>query len=424
MVWGVLALSLVYLGWAAFHHASGERGVLRGAILFLCASLFLVGKRLEPSRTALLLKRGVIGVLGAGVLDLLLHNPGAGVLGIEPRYPDDFLINLTAARELYGFDRLPYGIQQAFNLPNASISFPFPTYWIYWFASGFGHLDDLLSGCLFTAINLIATMLLICRSFRLAGMRVAQAEMFWILLFLSPVWGTILIGQTPTLAAACIVVGWLHLRSDSKGSLLLGVVLVSLGLLIKPNFAPVLFGLFLERGNSSNPRKPLLVFGLIGASLGVILAGTLLVPGGVTLETYQAFREIALPKVLSKVGAPNNLSLIGSLVRNLSLPVKPGFLAGGLGTLLVGFGLWKKKDWRYWFLVPLVVSPITWSPYLALALPVQFALVGSCDRMWNCAVVLSAGLIALSRYETGTVGLLILFFLVLVNDQDPVPGKN
>ncbi|MCB9767882.1 MAG: hypothetical protein H6752_06765 [Candidatus Omnitrophica bacterium] len=419
-----LAISFGYLLWAESRHLQGDRGVLRGAVLFFLAGVFGFGSAVMTGRIAPVVRFCALFVLAVGAFDLIVHSPGCSIFGLEPRFKNDFEINLTAAQQMYGEGGSPYGIQEEFNLPNASISFPFPTYWVYWACSGFGGFDPATTGAIFTALNLFAAIVLIRASRGLSGIGGDESELIWFLTLISPIWGTVLIGQTPVMAAALISAGWLTLRSEDFMHLTFGALLVAFGILIKPNFAPLVVGpLLIGLLDRRHQKQFNLSLGIIAALVGVALCA-ILIPGGVGLDTLGEFRDVAVPKALTKVEAHNNLSLVGFLHFLLPMPIHPKATGLFLVTILTALGVVRRLDWKYWFLVPLIVSPITWGPYLSLALPVQFALAKQSDAFIQTLVILSAGLIGLDYTGFSTLGVLILLWLVIQSPQAEGPGKR
>jgi len=205
---------------------------------------------------------------------------------------------------------------------------------------------------------------------------------------------------------------------------LLGLVMVSLGLLIKPNFTPVLFALLVGWFWKPKDRQPLVVFLAIPLFALAFLAAALILPGGVSLENLLNFFGTAAPRAMEKVEAANNLSLVGFLHFLFPIPISPTITALAIAALLTLFGWVKRLDWRYWFLLPLIVSAITWKPYLALALPVQFALVGPSTPIRRFFLILAVGLIDVGRTGIGSLGILLLLGLVVRTGQAGGPGNK
>lgn len=419
-----LVASLANLSLVSVGFLQGADGQVRGAFLLVGATVYALGELLRPGPVPTLIRRGVLAVLAVGVLDLILHSPGSSLVGVPPRFLSDFEINLTAAGRNYRADGPPDGIQQGLAQSGDTIGFPFPNSWIYWASSGFGIFDLELTGGVFTALNLVAAMLLTCRSFRLAGMRTKEAEMFWFLLFLSPLWGGLVCGQTVVMAAALIVAGWLHCQSEKFGTFSLGVAMVALGFLIEPRYAPILFAIFLEWISNPKDSRPLRTLVAIPAVAALFVASALLIPGGVGIETLEDFKEVAMGGALTKVAEVDNLSVPGFINRFVPAHVPPATLALILGLALGGLGWVKRLDWRYWFLLPLVILPTTRQVHLALALPVEFALVGSATPLERTLLILAVGLIGSGVSGAGAAGMLILLALVLRCDQTGVPGNR
>jgi hypothetical protein len=440
----VLVATVAYLGLEIIEFRRGNRGELRGALIASSSAVLALCALAPKRRVAIAIAFCLVAGSFLGVAVLLVHSPAAPALGLTLANPDDFDINYAGALELYGRGGSPYGIEHKYNLHNISVSFPFPTYAIYWLCAGLGLWGKARAGLALTIVNVAAALALIWGSFHLGGggyRTLPGAKRLWFLaaaLFLagaSPFWLAVLEGQTPVLAACLVILGLWSARNHFgfSGGLL------ALGVLIKPNFSPLLLYFPIaylrtlalpQRG--ADGKGYLRTFLLTGVAAGCFVAISLVLPHGMRTGTYIDFLTKVSPLLMHEAGDSRNMSLIGLANRLLPVPLPPGPTAGLLLAAAIAFGMWRRQtSWLVWVVVPLLVSPITWAFYAGLMLPAQFAVAcNSLKREHFVDLVLlltSVGLLWAPRHldALGAVALLVTFFLTLRLDPgDLIPSTN
>jgi len=240
----------------------------------------------------------------------------AVVFYIRPSRPVffDYSVNYDAAAALYGQGTSPYQIEAAY-------SFPLPTFFLYWAGSLFGHLEKssawvlwwiggaiLWSGCAIFLLRSIAP-----------ARNIRERDCLRYACVAIPAMTTLWQGQTAVFILAGLVL--LHealqqVQNRRAFPSLMGGVGLAWAALIKPQLALVGLGLgaWAILAWSQNRRKvaaqvaTLLAAAVITAT--TLIAVSLVLPGGITLDTYRDFITQALPKVampssgLSVVGSP------------------------------------------------------------------------------------------------------------------------
>jgi len=207
---------------------------------------------------------------------------------------------------------------------------------------------------------------------------------------------------------------------------------LALGILIKPNFAVVLVFFVTGRvaphdGQPSSAdtawwRNHLGPPALAAIACILFLAVTVAVPGGVRLETYQAFLTDVRPILAQKAFAPNNISAAGLLLQCLPFRVPPALIAMGLAAVCAAVGYRHRWSWPQWIIACLLVSPITWTSYTGLLLPVQLLLLARFTRTYTtpfqaCLACLSIGAIWIDRTGVGCAVLLTCLALSVTSSE-------
>lgn len=446
---GILIGIFVMLGVAGIYaflesraFLQGHHGDVRGAIILALSVVFALCLIVRDARPVRLVAITVIALTVLGTVDLLLHSPAAPLLAMTPRFENDFKINLAGAREMYGHGRTPYHIEQEYHLPNYSVSFPFPTYAMFWMSSGFGRWGGTTAGIVFTLLNVAAACALIALSLKLADVDLesllerSSSWLFLIVLFVavnSQIWTTVFMGQTATIAACLIVLGiWFARTSFVPHEAIAGLAL-ALGLLIKPNFTPLLLYFFFAwrharvRSERARAAAVLHVVLFTGAFALFLVLGS--IASGVRVATYADFVHTSIPIVEREIFEPNNVSVSGALA-----DIAPGLRSPRavtvvllLITVLLGFK-YRLVSWAPWLVLSLLISPITWAFYTALLLPVQLRLARVCsqkdDRVGLALLVISMGLIYILRTLPGLIGLLAVFYLTVLYASTDSSGSE
>lgn len=222
----------------------------------------------------------------------------------------DYSVNHRAALDLYGQGVSPYNV-------SGSYSFPFPTYAIYAALSGVGALPEGWSWVTFWIVNAliwIASAILLLRS-----LPVPQSErerwLRWYAVTAVPAVTVLWQGQTALFILFGLVL--LHaalVHPQPRLSMWIGGFGLAFAALIKPQLSLIGVGLLIAALASPDQRRALLNILLAAAILGLsALVLTVVIPGGVGIETYQEF----LTSAIGNVAQPADGLIIGS----------PGYLA-------------------------------------------------------------------------------------------------
>lgn len=434
----VLSIALVNLTIASIARTADHFVLIRGALVLLLSGIFALCLLFRGTRPATIIASVIIGLSALNVLDQLVRSPIAPLLRLDANYPRDFDTNFYGALELYKFGVSPYGIEEKYHLQNPSVSFPFPTYALYWVSSGFGLWGRITAGLIFTALNVMGALLLLWVSFKLSRIvldGLATPDRAWLLLTLSfvalnsPMWKAVMLGQTPLVAACLLVVGLWFAGTRSFYHEMLAGSLLALGVMIKPNFSPLLlyFPIVWVRNLASSPEKGLAshhlrVFLFSGMFIVLFILLSVSVPHGIRVGTYIEFVSKITPVLEHEVSRGFNISILGLLDGLLATAVSPKMVTLILMVATVVYGLRHRLvSWYVWLVMPLLISPISWEMYTALLLPTQFAIAREAvdrQRVFSLIVLLiSVGLLAMAWYLPGAVGLVIVFLMALGMDN-------
>jgi hypothetical protein len=426
-----------------FYAIGGGGAHIRGLLVVLLAGIFACSFRYRRARLALWVAMVIIGLSALSVAQQLVRSPAAPLFGVTAQAPEDFVTNYSGALELHQQGGSPYGIEEKYHLQAASVSFPFPTYALYWAAAGFGHWGQTAAGVVFTGLNLAAALALIWASFKLSGGdygRLTRLDRWWLLLSLSFVvlnsrlWDGILIGQTPGVAACFAALGFWLARTGLLHRDLLAGMLLTLAIMIKPNFSPLLLYLPISwvREHNSSPQQR-----LAAHPLGVFFCSCFLAVSFVFLSmslfhirwpVYVEFVSKIIPILDHEVAVNFNISLLGLFNNLLGIPAPSKIATLVLLGAAVAYG-WRGKfvSWYAWLAISLLISPITWGMYAALLLPAQFAISWCAVKTRNglalALLLVSTGLLDLRYSLPGFIGIALVLFLALwMSDRLPNQG--
>lgn len=352
--------------------------------------------------------------------------------------PGDFSMNFRGALEIYGKLASPYSI-------SGSVSFPFPTYIIYWFSSLAGRLTISQSFSLFVIANSLiwlSVAALLWKHYKV-GEFDPHSRLLFVLLFLNSsafdaFAGT---GQTTVFVSLALAI---MLVSFSKAGLrwfLLGGAAAGTAALIKPQVSIVLVGLVVILFHQIWKREQInhLVASLAGAvaAFASLIGISLLFPSGLKLQTYSEFFTSVLPS-LSDPGASRvwstfgimrgNASPIALIVSGLSgvFGVNPSRLSS-IATIagLLAFSILTFRTSRSrlelailpWLFAPLFLTQVTWS-YSSVWIVPAFLFVfsrqlGSNDRRMPFLFFAGYGLLRVGPNALALMALCILFTLLL-----------
>ncbi len=437
-----LVIAIAYLALEVLPLVKGNQGELRGVLISLFAVILALCLLSTRPRLIIPVTSLIVFVSLLGLVALLLRSPGAYAFGLVPGNPGDFDINSSGALELYHYGHPPYAIEEKYHLVQPSLSFPFPTYAIYWLCSGFGLWGRAIAGLNFTVLNAVAAFVLIGVSYRLSsadlrtlsGPKRRVAILVGLFLALtSPFWLEVLTGNTAVLAACLMILGlWYARKRFARPGVIPGACL-ALGAMIKPNFAALLLYFPTARFRSlAQPRNVrarggyMRVFLLTVICAISFIAASLVFPRGMHLDTYTAWLTQAGPVLQDEARWSRiNISLLGLFNALSPRPVPPVVASVVLIGATIAFGLrYGRSSWMIWLVIPLLVSPITWTSYMGLALPAQFAIVYHCvkrERFVDLALLAaSISLLWAPRTVTflGAIALVVLLYLVLKLDPD------
>jgi hypothetical protein len=427
----LLFISFLYLASQVPPFLEGAKGKIRSAIAFSGVAVFCLTLLYHRSKIALAIAFLVLLVSLMGDIDLVSHGPGASAIGLTPRYPDDFTINASGAKELYQYGSSPYGIEQKYRLPNQSISFPFPTYALYWACLGFGALGEVTAGITFTLINLVFTVLLVLVSYRLSaikGLNLAKPDQVWftlVLIFLighSQLWGVIMNGQTPILSSVFLImaIGLAGKRSFFWD--VLAGLFFAIGIMIKPNFIIFLSYFFcswigtLWNMSFKEGHHDLRVLIFSAFFIFLFIFASIVIPEGINRGVYSEFVQQVMPLMEHKSTLPINISLIHLMNRFFPKLVSPHLLST---LLLIGFLIWgiiKRLSWAEWLGITLMISSYTLSSYTTILLPAQFLIAKHCFSDYPVKMndlillLISVGLFYFGSW-IGCLGLFLTFYL-------------
>jgi hypothetical protein len=368
----------------------------------------------------------------------------------------DFQVNHRAALALYRDGIDPYSVPAAY-------SFPFPTFFLYWLLSGFGSLSETASWIVWWLVNGLLWLVCALLLWRTLPRPTSPRERHFLIYTVVsiPAVTTIWQGQTALFILAGLVALHYALYSplhegEEPGVRVASPLPGSIGLawatLIKPQMALVGVGLALwailawrsRRKDNARCAAIIVVSSAVIALLLLVL--TILLPGGVTFDTYRQFVTVALPQVAQ----PADALIIGSpaftaatLAYSLGAPARTVDLVASIATAIVlifaVFWTWQRAErplteiaagWGVWA----VVAPrVAWVWYAAWCLPFFLLAVQQVIRqrpsIWRQAwIVLMLALLNLQvssqLIATITVGSLIVVLWMSFRGGAPTESRN
>jgi hypothetical protein len=404
----------------------------------------------------------------------------------------DFQVNHQGALALYRDGLDPYSVPAAY-------SFPFPTFFLYWLLSGFGSLSETASWIVWWLVNALVWLVCAFLLWRTLPRPTSPRERhFLIYAAVSiPAITTIWQGQT----ALCILAGLtiLHwavlLRIQENQSLTVGARHASplppnsessTGVPITPPFSPLLAGegsglrvglpskeilggsglacatlikpqmaligvgialwaiLAWRSGRKNDAHRAILIAVSSGMIALLLLALTILLPGGVSLDTYRQFVTVALPQVAQ----PADALVIGSpaftaatLAYSLGAPGRTVDLVASIATaivlILAAWWTWQRSQrplieiaagWGVW---AMVAPRVAWVWYAAWCLPFFLLTVQETLRqrrlIWRQAwivIVLALLNLQLSSQLVATITLALLIVLLWTSFRSVTPAES
>lgn len=439
----LLFVSFIYFVYEIRNFLEGQRGYIRGSLTLFLSTIFAISLTCQKKKIILIIMVSIVLILSIGAIDLLFHNPGVSIIDLTPRFLNDFNIYYFGSMELYEYNDSPYGIEQKYHV-NISAGFPFPIYAIYWGCSGFGLLDKAQTGLIITILNIVLALLIIWLSLKLTGLntifRHRSDNIWWSLVilffvFTSPIWGIIMNGLSTIIAGFFLISGLWISRTYLILYEVLSGLLLSIGIMIKPNYVPFLF-YFLTNGvnqsaiNLSTRNQKLhnvriFLFSILFFLFFVLL--TIVIPDGVNLNTYLQFLNQVLPLWEIKI-ADWSISLIGLIKTLFPCALSSMIIFFILLTLLLIWGILKKWSWHIWLVIPLLISPITWPTYTVILLPLYFLIakqaVEKTDKSFELALlIIGTGTLYLRYNLVSAVGLILIFYLALKQHPPEESGR-
>ncbi|MEP7286770.1 MAG: hypothetical protein ABI947_13500 [Chloroflexota bacterium] len=346
----------------------------------------------------------------------------------------DFSVNNAAANVLYTNGN-PYSVAGAY-------SFPFPSFYLYWLGSGWGALSQQAAWIVWWIVNGTIWLLCVMLLWRTLP-RVESAQGRDCLSYAAVAIPAITVlwqGQTALLILIGLVA--LHfagLPNATRLNWIVGGVGLAWATLIKPQLALIGVGLVIyavlafreKRSNDFRRIIWIIMAAIITTSL--VIGATLILPGGVTLDTYRHFVTDALPQVARPADTLNLPNVIGSpafvsslVALQVGMTESTSNLIGNVMTLLmVGAALWWTVQrtnrplteiaagWGVW---AMVIPRVTWTWYAAWCLPFFLLMVSETVRQRRTSLklivlVLVLGLLNL-QYGLTIVALTTILLLI------------
>lgn len=341
----------------------------------LVALLGLLALMLPPRLNRWLLTLGIVlGVAAFPALMLFYYGYFHGQAEFPLFY--DIKTNWQAALRLYEGDGAVYAVE-------GSYSFPFPTYWLYWAATGFGAWAE--SG-LFAGFTMLATCALGIALWglwpeltRIDARYPDYRRWLWLAVLTVPTAQAIGQGQTATVVLACLVIFGSVLRHPSQFVQVMGGVMLAFAICIKPQLALIPLGLLIGREGFAKGKYALA--GVIAG--GLFWVGlTLLLPNGVEWSHYREFLQEVLPNLTPPTsefkvhGSPVFLVSVLMVRSGVSEAVVSTTSMLLTGALVIAF-LWRawQQGWSpyqrtmFWAVWAIVAPQQSWNFYMAWGLP-------------------------------------------------------
>lgn len=405
--------------------------LISGAGVFVAFSALpmLPGLLLRQGNLAALLRR--IAITLAVILPILFMLLTA-VIFLSQQNPNntnvffDYRVNLQAALTLYRDGATPYTVPAAY-------SFPFPTFFLYALLDGFGSLSFSTGWIVWWIVNgviWLSCVVILLRTIP-ATKSNRERDVLRYLCVAIPAITTLWQGQTALFILSGLVL--LHigtLPGRGSGWQFLGGAGLAFAALIKPQLAlvgaaPFLWGVMAFRqGNHENVRRAtsILVSAAITGSSLIVL--TLLLPGGVTLDTYRDFFTQALPQVARPadgvvIGSPAFMAAVIAYQAGLPANVE-NLAATGVTVIVAGLAIFwtlRRSDrslaeiTAVWGVVAMVAPRVAWTWYAAWCLPF-FLLSAQESAKRNHYGRIAIMVIVLAIFNLQTTTLLIDFLAI------------
>ena len=409
-----------------------------GVLVAISALPMLAGLLLREGTLAIWLRR--LALLLALFLPTIFMVGAAFYLAPSSNVPFDFSVNYDAAQALYAHGANPYSVQAAY-------SFPFPTFHFYWLASAFGTLSKSATWIVWWIANAaiwLGCVLLMWRTLpRVISVRGRDCLRY--VCAAIPAVTTLWQGQTALLIlAGSVALHFALLAANSRLMWIVGGTGLAWATLIKPQLALVgagivLWTLFVNRTKRWNEVRS--VLWIIGSAvgIGILLIGlTIILPDGVTVDTYQRFVSEALPKVarpgdsIEVIGSPSFVAAViatrfgasDSIADTLSTIVTLTVLAFAafwtmrrtnrpLTEIAAGWGVWA-----------MVAPRVTWTWYAAWCLPffllATWESVPTRSRLILFVIVLALLNLQLASIPAEAVTILLLIALVWTSFRESI----
>ena len=363
-----------------------------GPVIAFAAALHLMALLPMPSRMASLLQKLalVLAVFAPPAMLGFYYFFFAGDADFPLFY--DLETNFRAALELYD------GGGDVYSVPGA-VSFPAPTFWLYWLATGFGAFGAagvFITFSLMAALCWIAAFFLLRDDLRhmLAQFSTPmQAQQFLFILLAIPGTQSVGQGQTATMVLLGVVITWLALNNPRRMAHLLGGMALGAAATIKPQVALAGIGLLTVAVIDADER-PRAGGTLLGAVLGglAVMALAVILPEGVTFDHIREFFREVLPSLApptEEFKVHGSLAFLASvLMTRAGVAEGPAdALSTAITLVIVAAFIWKTVRWRadgmplrevfaMWLAVAVFAPELTWNFYVAWTLP-TFALLAS-----------------------------------------------
>jgi hypothetical protein len=403
--------------------------VLNGAgpLVVISALPMLVGLLARGGALAPPLRRAAISLalalpflFMAGAAVLYSRQPGAT--------PFDFGVNYQAASALYGRGENPYSVHAAY-------SFPFPTFYLYWLASLLGSLSQSQTWIAWWLVNGLVWLGGALLLWRTLPRPASPGERDTLLYAAVAVPATTVLWQGQTALWILLGLVALHAAAARPGNrwLVIGGIGLAWAILIKPQMALIGLGIavwaLLRRGAEARRAAWLLAVGVVAAL--ALIALTILLPGGVTLDTYSRFVTEALPQVARPadrlvIGSPAFAA--GAVALDLGASESAAdLIANGVTVLVVALAaVWTARragrplgemaaGWGVW---AMVAPRVAWMWYAVWCLPffllaIQEALRQPRPRSgWRLALIVIA--LALVNLQISSLALALGTVLLLI----------
>jgi hypothetical protein len=417
-----------------------------GPLVAISAVPMLAGIALRDGPLAGLLRRlAILLALALPAIFMLLaalYVQGSGQVFF------DFQVNHRAALALYRDGLDPYSVPAAY-------SFPFPTFFLYWVLSGFGNLSETASWMVWWLVNALIWLVCALLLWRTLPRPTSPRERHFLIYAAVSIPAITTIWQGQTALFILLGLAALHYAAHTTPDFslprtILGGAGLACATLIKPQMALVGIGIALwailawRSGRKTDAQRAALIVVSSGMIVLLLLGLTILLPGGVTLDTFRKFVTVALPQVAQ----PADALVIGSpaftaatLAYSLGAPSRTVDLVANIATaiVLIFAAFWTRRradrplieiaaGWGVW---AMVAPRVAWVWYAAWCLPFFLLTVQETLRqrrpIWRQAwIVLVLALLNLqvSSQLIATITLALLIALLWTSFRSVTPAES